>query len=291
MRRLIVLLFLLSAANAQIESYDMVLDLSDSNVHQRIDIKFSQASEFRYTLPFEPKNLRISPGGILENDGGKYVIITDKTDNLLIEFDTGELISPFEGKYLFRLGYAPAMQAKKTSITLKLPRGMGLESGSMPSISPPPNDIDSDGGRIIIRWDYENLADEVRIFALYAPVENSDRFLYGIIMGAIVATFFFIVLRRRDSRIKLVMMTLTEDERKIVDAVRENPRQQRELCQITDFSKSKVSKLIQNLEVKNVVRKIRAGRTNKIALTEFVKDRKFVPDVRSHFTSREEVDF
>lgn len=276
MRRLIVLLFLLSAANAQIESYNMVLDLSDSNVHQLIEIKFAQASEFRYTLPFEPKNLVMKPGGRLDTSSGKYVIITDKTDNMLIEFDTDRLISLFEGKYLFRLGYVPAMEAKNTSITLKLPRGMFLESGSMPSISPPPNDIDSDDGRVILRWNYKNLNQEVRIFALYAPVGNNDRFIWGIIIGVVITTFFLVLLKKRDSRINLVMTTLTEDERKIVKAIIEKPMEQRELCRITDFSKSKVSKLIQNLEAKNVVRKIPEGRINKLTLTDFVKEKRLI---------------
>jgi uncharacterized membrane protein len=64
---------------------------------------------------------------------------------------------------------------------------------------------------------------------------------------------------------------LTPDEKTIMNLIKENKNQirQREVVKILDWSKSKVSAVVSNLEYKKIVRREKFGRNYQI---ELVKD-------------------
>ena len=64
------------------------------------------------------------------------------------------------------------------------------------------------------------------------------------------------------------MPILTDNERKVMEIILDSkkPIDQREVVRKTDFSKSKVSRIVQNLTERKIIEKIPKGRTNILKL-------------------------
>ena len=74
----------------------------------------------------------------------------------------------------------------------------------------------------------------------------------------------------KDRSMIILKKALTDDEVAIVDMVRDTPGVTQDSLRFrTDFSKSKVSALILNLEKKGIVQREKTGKTYKIYLSEF----------------------
>ena len=66
-----------------------------------------------------------------------------------------------------------------------------------------------------------------------------------------------------------LMDILTEDEKKIVNLIKEYGEiTQKEIVEITKMSKPKVSRIVADLESRGVIKKVKIGRINKLALTD-----------------------
>ncbi|MBU7048178.1 MAG: hypothetical protein HXS54_17215 [Theionarchaea archaeon] len=74
----------------------------------------------------------------------------------------------------------------------------------------------------------------------------------------------------KDKSMIILKKALTDDEVAIVDMVKDTPGVTQDSLRFrTDFSKSKVSALILNLEKKGIVQREKTGKTYKIYLSEF----------------------
>lgn len=97
-----------------------------------------------------------------------------------------------------------------------------------------------------------------------------------VILGITVSTtlVFYVVFKRyaTERSLRLALMTLSEDERAVLEKIMENGREirQDDLWRKLrgDFSKSKLSALVNNLERKRAITKRRYGRTNILRLSE-----------------------
>ncbi len=88
----------------------------------------------------------------------------------------------------------------------------------------------------------------------------------------IFAILLFIRLRTHES-IEGKIDILKEDEQLILKIVAEEDGiEQREIQRRTDFSKTKVSKILAELDKRGAIRKETVGKKNKIYLTEKLKD-------------------
>ena len=67
---------------------------------------------------------------------------------------------------------------------------------------------------------------------------------------------------------EIVSSVLNEDEKKVVDIVKNNKGEiiQRNIVRETDFSKAKVSRIVNNLKERNVLEIIPMGRKNKVKI-------------------------
>ncbi|MEA1994474.1 MAG: hypothetical protein U9N35_08830, partial [Euryarchaeota archaeon] len=97
-------------------------------------------------------------------------------------------------------------------------------------------------------------------------------FLGILIGGALV--FLMYSMYRRTVSIEVPLFVLTEAERKIVDAMKEEDGElkQQDLPEKTGFSRPKVTKLIQDLEHKEIISRLKYGKTYKVKIEKkFVK--------------------
>jgi len=92
-----------------------------------------------------------------------------------------------------------------------------------------------------------------------------------VVVAAVVGIFLYWLIGRYVSErgIKTAMMAMFDDEKEVLGVVMdEGEIRQDDLRRELDFSKSKLSALLNNLEGKNAIEKSRYKRTNKIRPTE-----------------------
>jgi len=98
-------------------------------------------------------------------------------------------------------------------------------------------------------------------------------FVAGLLTGGILILLLYRTYKRKLS-IEVPMFVLTEDERKIVDAIENmgGEIKQEELPEKTGFSRPKVTKIIQDLEDKKIISRVKHGKTYKVKIMKkFVK--------------------
>jgi uncharacterized membrane protein len=96
--------------------------------------------------------------------------------------------------------------------------------------------------------------------------------LLGLLIGGI-SVFFIYRLYKRKISVEVPMFVLTEDERRIVDAIEAEGGEikQENLPEKTGFSRPKVTKIIQDLENKKIISRLKYGKTYKVKI-----EKKFV---------------
>ena len=82
----------------------------------------------------------------------------------------------------------------------------------------------------------------------------------------IAATFIFFIYFFRKRFARDIIPILTDNERKIVEILLREKKEvnQRSIVRETDYSKSKVSRILRNLESRGLVERSRKGRTNMV---------------------------
>ena len=94
------------------------------------------------------------------------------------------------------------------------------------------------------------------------------------VAGTIAAVLLYLLKRYGKERaVRVAMMTLTEDERKVLEAIMRSGGEARQdkLRREVDMSKSKLSSLVNNLERKHVIAKTRYFKTNILKVSEEFK--------------------
>jgi biotin operon repressor len=90
----------------------------------------------------------------------------------------------------------------------------------------------------------------------------------GLILGIV---FLFLIFRfRKDNSVPVFV--LTEDERKLVQALKNGEDRQEKLPEATNFSRPKVTRLVMDLESKGIIFREKKGKTYKIKLDKPIKD-------------------
>lgn len=107
------------------------------------------------------------------------------------------------------------------------------------------------------------------------------RLTFSFVAGMASGIVFYLYSKRSDTApeaqnldksIEILKRALTDDEMLIVGIVKDTPGVTQDSLRFrTDFSKSKVSALILNLEKKGIVQREKSGKTYKIFLSEFPK--------------------
>lgn len=278
----------INASNYSITNYNVEIDLTASGLsNEKIQLEVSNLGStidnIAYASLTPPENIKIYdengelPYNLTKN--GEYQIIVWKiippnsVQKINIQFDTKGLIEQAEKKYIFSFNYNPLVETKKFQMNLKLPQGFIL-SGIAQSVSPDPSNMKTDGKSIILSWGYEKLDTEFASIVVYErgyTKESPNYLIYGSLV-AIIVIISLIAIYYRKEKMDVAMMTLTEEEKMIVDQIlKDKEVMQKRLVQDTGFSKVKISKLVRRLEEKGIVEKIPWMKTNKLILSKKVR--------------------
>ncbi len=197
----------------------------------------------------------------------------NSTKEYVITYDS-ELVESVEDYFLFSYSFTSYYNISDYKYEVILPQGYGIVRKGGSSISPSPSNLYSDGQQIIINWieplSYGEENAYLFFFQQLSTQNNSFVLIFffgiiGLLAGGMI-TYLFL----RSKRKELVVMALSDDEKKVFDMVSKNPKgvYQNKLLKPLDFSKSKLSKIVNNLSSKNIIRIERSGRKNILKLSD-----------------------
>jgi uncharacterized membrane protein len=295
-----LILFLLTPYTAAQElQYEIIVTLSEKQAHELIKITLNNTGnvpfeDFSYTLPGDAGGIRVYDAlgnlnpEILSEDKTQIMasfrdpVARGEQETIYIEFKTSELISSVEDEHIFSAFFSPFPDlTKRFHLTIELPRGMGLShplsSGAQTDIAPLPDNTFSDGSRTIFEWNAAPEGD----FAVFIRYSNFSTPLVSPFLKSVIAIILIgvllvgvLVFIRSKSRDKETTVFMREDEKILIELIRENEGiVQKRLSDHTGFSKAKVSKIVSELESRDILRIEKIGRRNKLFLTEeFIKN-------------------
>lgn len=306
---LLVLVLLLSPVDAQeIIDYKAKIEVTDLALKQEIllSINNTHASKIEeFTYPFSDNVQELS---IRDSEGELMSSLTPKGDRKHITFSFRHPLEPNEvqtisikfvskgqvseysrgllkgSTYTLITAHFILANVKNFELAIAIPEGYGIVEDK---ISPSGVGKGSDGRRIILKWEYKYpippVFGEFRAIVLYEPL-YSYYFLYIIIIIAALLVLAYVYRYLREEGISLAdfldrkkylidkIEILKEDEQTILKLIVEKDGiDQREIQRKTDFSKTKVSKILSELEKRGNIRKEPYGRRNKIFLTDKIK--------------------
>ncbi|VVB75204.1 Uncharacterised protein [Candidatus Tiddalikarchaeum anstoanum] len=298
MKRLIILtilslmLFKLSfGLDAEVTSFHITLDLTTGVSSETISVTannpYNESTNTLYVLLEDsPYRLEINDGTNRIMNFSSFVtngVFTIKVYDVIpsnsskvynLVFLNDKVVRPIEDYYLMTYSFNSFYDDDDFSMIVKLPSGFGITQRDGGSVSPQPSHLYSDGQQIIIEWneriEYGESGSYMVFFEkLTTPSVSFEGF---VIVGFIcfVAGFVLSQIMSRRKRKEIVAMTLTGDEKKVVDLVLKSKTilYQNDIEKGLDFSKPKLSKIIHFLETKSIIFVTPVGRKNKIELNK-----------------------
>ena len=212
---------------------------------------------------------------------------------LKAEFDSSYPLIKINNRLMFRSNYEPVFETKNFLFVLKLPKGYVIpeepDKDKSFFISPEEEIIYSDGQRIILRWEKKDLDERFDVSVISELLKKRyDNLVFPLILAVALILFLIIYFSKsrkkqreipkkkkvvkkskKELKEKIIEEHLMDNEKAIINELRNADKKelwQKQLQLKTEFSKAKLSRVIRNLEARNIIQKIPFGNTNKIKL-------------------------
>lgn len=202
---------------------------------------------------------------------------------VIYRFHVKGLVSNLQNLKIFRYQFSVTQAVDKMQVSIKFPLGTALvEDLKLAGTGLKPFEPDfgregSDGRRIFVSWSFDKpeLGQSINVYAIYEILSGFDQFtVFAVILVLIILVFIAIVsLVFRKHSVRDILPVLTEGERKVMEILlrEKGEADQRIIVKETDFSKAKVSRIINDLMHRGLVEKVSKGRKNLIKLKKEVK--------------------
>jgi uncharacterized membrane protein len=270
------------AENQQLEITYLKIDveiMEDRSLKESIDIIIYPKEEidFNLYLPNDYKNL-----DILFNDelldsslGQRIKLIPNELNSIKISYTISNAIVVKKNDLIYtrELVYP---NVKNLIFRIKLPQAYGINSDDISSIIPEPTYLQSDGKRIIVLWEMKSPQTPTMFKIKYNSLVQNNGFGTTILLPLAVALIFLISLgiflfhrsSNKGPDVKIPPSLLSEDEMIICDILKNEggKMKQKRLSSLTGFSKAKITKILTNLEKKELIEREPIGRTFIITL-------------------------
>ncbi|MEM5793166.1 MAG: hypothetical protein QXY45_02295 [Candidatus Aenigmatarchaeota archaeon] len=291
MRKLLYLIILLFSVQFVYSQYVRELNItvdvhSDEKVFFDLDFVFpAETREVYFSVPYEIYDLNYEGGICRIEKYQKSIIICQPPSPFMVgqvdihlNFFVKGIVKNLENNRELNLDIPILIDTNKINLELKLPELMVLVNDQMRPISPSGAQIGSDGRRITLRWKFEDqfMGDIIPLRIYYEGVKPTNFFkLFGTRWVLIFALLFlggiFLLYDKLSRKKSVVLSVLNEAERIVVDIVQKNGGKnvdQRNIVSSSGFSKAKVSRILQNLEARGILRIDRIGRKNKVTINK-----------------------
>jgi uncharacterized membrane protein len=278
MRKSLVLISLITifmlAGNVLGASYDIEFSQYEDKILEKHKISLDSVEKLSIKLPEGYVSLDVKNNYEFENGG----IVIEAKD---IEFS---FINPDAlekgNNYYFTRRVEPGIDLTNLSLKLVLDEGYVVSK----DVYPAPKQIESDGRKIIVDWQFTNLKQDssVPLFVIIENVKQNNYLMTVLeIMLLILVCILIVYLIRKASekrmarigikKVKKVREDITkfllDNEKKVFDEVQKEKEIWQKTLQLkTQLSKVKLSRVLKNLEKRGLIKKINFGKTNKILM-------------------------
>jgi len=287
MKKIFITLFLgfilfSSLAKAErLYQYGVIAEIySNNTVHYKLNLILVNHPSLTFSIPISsPYNIQISKDcsieeGMLETNVICSLQASNRTD-IVIEYSSDEKVNKKENYFLFKDSFKMTTDINTVSILIKLPEGTGLKEPTESSYTPTGALIGSDGRRTTIYWQKEYLKSEDRFdisiaFEKIGEVIPTSFPIEGILIAVIVVFIsgfgIFYQFYWKNKGIKIILPILKKDEKTIFDTIMKHGSgvNQKIIVRESGYSKAKVSKVLNSLKERGVLRLERIGRSNKV---------------------------
>lgn len=286
----IAMLLFLSTAHAALQDWKIDISLNDDKTSDwTVTYRYNDSvqksdffllvgvTSFNVTADSLPVSCSIARG-----IGTSIVCNSINARTIVYSIKTFPVISSLENLNIFSSRFSVTQTLDRFAVIIRLPFGTALTESSklagtgLNPFEPPGATQGSDGRRIFVEWNFEKprLGETADFTVVYEQVKPVDFNIFLAIIATIVIAFLaFLVFFFRSRRLEEVLPILTDSERSVMEIVlREKQVDQRKIVKETDFSKAKVSRIIQDLVKRGLIEKKPKGRTNIITA---VKTRKY----------------
>jgi len=279
---LIFLIILIKPSFAQLYQYSSNVEIFENlTTHHNINLIFIdlQHEELNLLIDKTVKNFNLSSNAECENKSTVFgigincnVTVSNERVNIQIEYDSTEYIKKLSNYYVFSDSYKIPMDSKSIIVTVKLPEGTGLIKDDQ-SLSPSDASIGSDGRRTIISWQKDDLKKD-DVFEVSIAFEKigdvQTYFPFEIILIIVLIIFsslgLFYQFYWKARNVKLILPVLKKDEKIIFNTIMKHGSgvNQKIIVKDSGYSKAKVSKVLNSLKERGLIKLERIGRSNKV---------------------------
>ncbi len=197
----------------------------------------------------------------------------ERTD-IKVTYILDENIKKRDNYFLFTDSFKLTDNTKTLFILVKLPGGTGLTEPIENSYNPPDALMGSDGRRTTLSWQIKDLKSGENfdisiafekigeIIPSWLPLE----YVAVIIIISSAAFGLFYQIYFRDKGVKLILPVLKKDEKIIFNTLMKhgNGVNQKVVVRDSGYSKAKVSKVLNSLKERGLIKLERIGRSNKV---------------------------
>lgn len=269
-------LIMATQAHAQdyaIDKVSVAFDIgADGSVKQSNVFVFNESlsnTTLSYNLTDQAKNIAVSDdngsiGYQIDHAGGNYLIVVpmnQPTRTLNISYVTSNTVFTSGSLSIFFTVLSLGKPVANMSVAASLPEGNEVYQNSY---SPADANIGSDGKRIILSWNIQNVDSPV-VFSIKYSEQGSTAAIIFIVIAFMVGIIVFVYLYFREHSREEFMKGFRDDEKKTIEYIRlQKTALQSDLQKQFHFSRAKATRIVAVLEEKKLIEKKKYGRTNKL---------------------------
>lgn len=268
---ILALIFLVSFSSAYaMESLNVDFTIAYNRIHVQQNIVFDKETQFNLTLPEDAQAISLYLDG-KEAEFKNQVFAKE----IILKYLTEQFID--NENFIADLNFPDDVKKARISVALPdyavLTKPIDKSTLASNAVFPKPTKIESDGQRIMITWELENLKknDSLALLVMYQTKKNYYPYLIVPLVIIIAALALYIIFKKPKKIVekeRIIEKHLKEDEEQVVNILkqREGKIEQGTLRVITGFSKAKLSALLKEMEERNIVYKEKIGKKNLVFL-------------------------
>jgi uncharacterized membrane protein len=209
-----------------------------------------------------------------------YMNASARTD-ITLSYISDENVKKRDSYFLFEDSFKMSENTKTLSVLVKLPEATGLREPIENSYTPSDALIGSDGRRLVINWLRNDLKSGETFDVSVAFEKTGDvipsqfpmEYLIVIIIVSFSAFVLFYQFYYKNKGVKLIFPVLKKDEKIIFNSIMKhgNGVNQKIIVKDSGYSKAKVSKVLNSLKERGLIKLERIGRSNKVYIQKNIE--------------------
>lgn len=256
-----------------------------------VELNFEEANNLQLEIPYDALAVELNTDNYEINDFGNHKIISvGSARNLAVKYITESLVEKSKERYFLII---KNKFPDKMNIQVYLPEGAILSADEKKLIVPNPDELSTDGRRIILKW---NNFDKEEVVVAYEFIKQPN-FIYWIVVIVLIAGFavlYFLRIKKIKKRLLIfqekiknkrkrkpsekkegLTRNLFGEEKQIVEYLLEKKKHEcwtKEIVKDLNISKVRASRRLRDLEKKGLVERVSYGNENRIRLISKLKN-------------------